>query len=175
MRARSILGLALSHFTIVQSFERTASSLCHWRKGAESQTPTLTRGSIIVARGRELLSHLTNRVLVARARFLKESVRFGSQEAEANMRLLEQNIKSGSAALHRKHVSLFATIPCGGQPTTSLDPVRTAWAKSIWRALTINYDQMDKPSFPAPEADDRHKLVVPRKRLASDRPKTRKA
>jgi len=63
MRARSILGLALSHFTIVQSFERTASSLCHWRKGAESQTPTLTRGSIIVARGRELLSHLTNRVL----------------------------------------------------------------------------------------------------------------
>jgi len=48
------------------------------------------------------------------------------QEAEANMRLLEQSLKSGSAALHRKHVSLFAAIPSGGQPTTSLDPVWTA-------------------------------------------------
>src|SRR6516225_11310638 len=96
-----------------------------------------------------------------RARFRKESVRFGSQESEANMRLLEQSLKSGSAALHRKHVGLFTAIPRGGQPTTSLDPVWTAWARSIWRALTINYDQMDKPSCPAPEADDRHKLVVP--------------
>jgi len=125
MRERSILGLALSHFIIVQSFERTASSLCHWRGGRVADSDHYT-GSIIVARGRELLSHLTNRELVAPARFLKESVRFGSQEAEANMRLLEQSLKSGSAALHRKHVSLFAAIPSGGQPSASLDPVWTA-------------------------------------------------
>jgi hypothetical protein len=39
---------------------------------------------------------------------------------------LEQSLKSGSAALHRKHVSLFAASPRGGQPSTSLDPAWTA-------------------------------------------------